>query len=127
MALTEALETFLAGLLSSGVVMSASVFLFRVAFEKRMQKEIESFKAELGEKLEAVKSKLKVGEAQEDAKFRQLLDFRARQLSDFYWPLYIGLQKDNVIWRRILDKSDAKDELGKRLVVSVNGTNGSAC
>ncbi len=32
-------------------------------------------------------------------------------MREFYWPVYFGLQKDNVIWRRILDKRDSKDEL----------------
>ena len=33
------------------------------------------------------------------------------QLSDFYWPIYLRLQKDNVVWKRILDrKSDDEDK-----------------
>ena len=27
-----------------------------------------------------------------------------RQLSEFYWPMYLRLQKDNTVWRRLLDK-----------------------
>ncbi len=109
------IEIFFGGILSSGLVLSAAVYLFKIAFEKRLEQEIERFKDELKKKLEAIKSDLRIGEAQEDAKFRQLIELRARQLSDFYWPLYIGLQKDNVIWRRILDKRDAADKLRQRV------------
>ncbi|WP_157726414.1 hypothetical protein [Imhoffiella purpurea] len=35
-----------------------------------------------------------------------------KQLEDFYWPVYLRLQKDNVVWRRILDRS-SEDE-GRR-------------
>ncbi len=28
-----------------------------------------------------------------------------QQLSEFYWPVYIRLQKDNTVWRRLLAKS----------------------
>jgi hypothetical protein len=109
------LSTFLAVFLSAGSVIGAATYLFRMTFENRLKKEVERFKAELQEKLVFVESKLRIDEAQEATMFRQLLDFRSRQLSDFYWPLYIGLQKDNVIWRRILDKRDAKNELRKRV------------
>jgi len=109
------LETVLASLFSSGAVIAAAAYIFKVAFEKRMEQEVESFKAALGERLAELESRLRIGEAREDVRFRQLLEFRAEQLSEFYWPLYIGLQKDNVVWRRILDKRDGTDELKKRV------------
>lgn len=34
-----------------------------------------------------------------------------RQLSEFYWPIYLRLQKDNAVWERILDRTDGDDEL----------------
>lgn len=33
------------------------------------------------------------------------LEFLERQLTEFYWPLYWGLQKDNAVWERILDRN----------------------
>lgn len=33
-----------------------------------------------------------------------------RQLSEFYWPTYLRLQKDNAVWRRLLDKNLAPDD-----------------
>lgn len=45
----------------------------------------------------------------------ELLD---RQLSEFYWPLYIRLEKDNVIWRRILDVRE-QDELKRRIAEEI--------
>ena len=32
-----------------------------------------------------------------------------QRLSDFYWPLYLRLQRDNVVWRRILERGDDDD------------------
>ena len=32
-----------------------------------------------------------------------------QRLPDFYWPLYLRLQRDNVVWRRILERSDDDD------------------
>ena len=29
------------------------------------------------------------------------LEFLERQLTEFYWPLYWGLQKDNAVWQRV--------------------------
>ncbi len=44
-----------------------------------------------------------IEKAQWDTRLQDLRD----ALSKFYWPLYLRLQRDNIIWRRILDrKSD---------------------
>ncbi len=32
------------------------------------------------------------------------VEFLERQLTEFYWPLYWGLQKDNAVWERVLDR-----------------------
>ncbi len=45
----------------------------------------------------------------------ELLD---RQLSEFYWPLYIRLEKNNVIWKRILDVGE-DDEARRRLAQEI--------
>ena len=38
------------------------------------------------------------------------LQLLGQQLSEFYWPLYLRLQKDNAVWERILDRSNGQDE-----------------
>ncbi|MEM9080840.1 MAG: hypothetical protein AAGC74_09135 [Verrucomicrobiota bacterium] len=87
---------------------------------------LEHLKAELAASLEQVrlasaknlehlKSEKRTEENTKDARFRSLLEFRGKQLRDFYWPLYLGLQKDNVMWRRILDKRDSNNELKKNV------------
>lgn len=43
-------------------------------------------------------------------KFATQLQLIERQLSEFYWPIYLRLQKDNVVWRRILDRKKAQDD-----------------
>jgi hypothetical protein len=114
----DALEFFATGLVSSGLAASTVVFLFKAAFERKLEKEVARFQLGLDAELEAKKSAHRVGESERDANFNALLDFRAGQLRDFYWPLYVGLQKDNVVWRRILDKRDSDNEL-KRSVGAI--------
>jgi hypothetical protein len=38
-----------------------------------------------------------------------------RQLSEFYWPMYLRLQKDNTVWRRLLDKGQEEDDPLRRI------------
>jgi hypothetical protein len=43
------------------------------------------------------------------------LDFLGAQLSNFYWPLYLRLEKDNLVWQRILGIEDTQGSLKQRL------------
>ena len=45
------------------------------------------------------------------------IDFLERQLSQFFWPLYLQLQKNNVVWRH-LEKGTAVNESIKEQVDS---------
>ncbi len=47
------------------------------------------------------------------------IDLLERQLSEFYWPLYFRLQKDNVVWQKILDRSRKDDVLRQRVGVEI--------
>ncbi len=38
-----------------------------------------------------------------------------RQLSEFYWPMFLRLQKDNTVWRRLLDKGKEEDNPLRRI------------
>jgi hypothetical protein len=40
----------------------------------------------------------------ESIAYKKRLEFVERQLSNFYWPIYLRLQKDNVVWERLLDR-----------------------
>jgi hypothetical protein len=60
-----------------------------------------------------VRSALKLNEARYDQVLRTSLDFKAHQLAEFYWPIYVRLQKDNAIWKRILDKRKEDEILRK--------------
>ncbi|PSN14248.1 hypothetical protein C7293_12550 [filamentous cyanobacterium CCT1] len=47
-------------------------------------------------------------------RFATRLQLLERQLADFYWPIYLRLEKDNVIWKRILDQEiEDNDSLKK--------------
>ena len=39
------------------------------------------------------------------------LEFIERQISEFYWPIYLRLEKDNVMWKRIKSLSAEKNVL----------------
>ncbi|MCJ2099472.1 hypothetical protein [Methylobacterium sp. E-046] len=53
----------------------------------------------------------KLNESRFGIAIKSSLDFKSQQLNDFYWPIYIRLQKDNAIWNRILDKRSKDDKI----------------
>lgn len=55
--------------------------------------------------------------ANEAAKLRdsKQLEFLEKQLSQFYYPIYIRLHMDGAVWDRILDKSQGGDELRRKV------------
>ncbi len=61
--------------------------------------------------------KSKKGLENEFAKLRDAkrLDFLEKQLSQFYYPIYMRLQVDNVVWERILDRRNGEDELRRKV------------
>jgi hypothetical protein len=61
--------------------------------------------------------KSKKAKENQEAKLRdeKHIEFLGRQLSEFFWPLYIRLEKDRSIWRRILDINKEKGSLEQRL------------
>ena len=44
-----------------------------------------------------------------------------KRLSQFYWPIYLRLQRDNVVWRKILDRENQTDEGRKQLACQIEG------
>lgn len=65
--------------------------------------------------LEKVKSELAM--RNEFAKLRDAkrLEFLDKQLSQFYYPLYIRLHIDGAVWERILDKRNGDDEIRRKV------------
>jgi uncharacterized protein (DUF2164 family) len=57
----------------------------------------------------------------EKAKLRdeKRLEFLERQLCEFYWPLYIRLEKDRCIWKKILDINSEKGSLVQKVGLAV--------
>lgn len=50
----------------------------------------------------------------ETLKRNKRIEWLERQLSEFYWPIYLRLQKDNAVWSRIRDVA-SKDELRQKI------------
>jgi hypothetical protein len=46
---------------------------------------------------------------------RKRLDFLERQLTEFYWPLFFQLQKNNTVWERVLSKKNPDDALAAEI------------
>ncbi len=63
--------------------------------------------------LEAFKSKRAIENELIKMKHTKLVDYMDRQLSQFYWPLYIRLHIDQAVWERILDKRKDDELLSK--------------
>lgn len=45
------------------------------------------------------------------SRYNAELEFIERQISEFYWPIYLRLGKDNVMWKRIKSLSAEKNVL----------------
>jgi hypothetical protein len=45
------------------------------------------------------------------ARYNAELEFIERQISEFYWPIYLRLEKNNVMWKRIKSLSSEKNVL----------------
>lgn len=58
-----------------------------------------------------VEHQLKLSETRFGVAIKSSLDFKSQQLNEFYWPIFIRLQKDNAIWNRILDKASPDGRL----------------
>src|SRR6185295_3529658 len=50
------------------------------------------------------------------------LELLERQLSEFYWPVYLRLQKDNAVWQKILDSRNKEDSLRQRVGTEIEKT-----
>jgi hypothetical protein len=55
--------------------------------------------------MEKLKSKEALKNEISKQRFSTRLQLIERQLSEFYWPIYLRLQKDNAVWKRILDQN----------------------
>jgi len=75
-----------------------------------LNKILEKYKSKQALENELIKQKQVFGNELAKQRDTIRLQFLERQLSEFYWPIYLRLQKDNAVWRRILDRKK-DDEL----------------
>lgn len=69
--------------------------------------------------IERYKSKKALENEMAKLRDEKRLEFLERQLSEFYWPFYIRLEKDRSIWRRILDINKEEGRLDQKLGVEI--------
>lgn len=104
MALSEKLiELVVDKVLIGGIVLIAGYWL---------NKRFEIFKSDINEKYRQRQilvdlenqQKQRVAELEQEivlARHQAELEFLERQISEFYWPIYLRLEKDNAMWQRI--------------------------
>lgn len=69
--------------------------------------------------LESFKSRRELENELSKLRDQKRLEILESQLSKFYWPLYLRLQMDNVVWRRILDRT-AEDEVKRSVAGQID-------
>ena len=80
-----------------------------------INKRLEKFKSEQSRISELAKQKQSLENELKRQRDTIKLQFIERQLSQFYWPIYLRLQKDNAAWKRVHHLSDGSDVLPKEL------------
>ena len=80
-----------------------------------INKRLERFKGEQSRINELAKQKQALENELRRQGYTLRLQFIERQLSEFYWPIYLRLQKDNAVWKRVHHLSRRKDLLPEEL------------
>lgn len=101
----------ISGILAGVATAAVSVAGLSWLGTKVIEKAFESFTINMQHNLNLDKTKY-------DLVFKSSLDFKAQQLTEFYWPIYSRLQKDNAIWERILDKRKS-DPILQKIAVEI--------
>ena len=94
------------------LVDKALIGVILVALGFWLNKRLEIVRASRNLMQALIQQRQKVEDELTVARHARRLEFLEKQLSSFYWPLYLRLQKDNVMWRRI---GHLADEAGNPL------------
>jgi hypothetical protein len=81
------LTTVLSGLLSGGAVLGVGVYIFQASFNRL-----------LDQKMEVFKQQLQVGTTLRELTLKSQIEFRERQLGEFYGPIYAILSRNVPLW-----------------------------
>jgi hypothetical protein len=84
-----------------------------------INKRLEKFKSEQFRISELAKQKQSLENELRRQRDTIKLQFIERQLSQFYWPIYLRLQKDNEVWNRVHHLSDRSNVLPKELGTAI--------
>jgi hypothetical protein len=85
------------------------------AFKAQQATLLETFKGQQALSLEAFKSERSFENELAKLRDAKQIEFLEKQLSQFYWPIYMRLEIDNAVWERILDKENGEDQLRQRI------------
>jgi hypothetical protein len=99
----------------------AGYFLNRLleSFKTDQGKLLKAFEAQQTLTLDAFRSKRSFENELAKVRDAKNLDYLERQLSQFYWPIYMRLYVHNAVSEKVLDKQSPADELRNRLSVAI--------
>jgi hypothetical protein len=89
--------------------------LLAILFGLWVNRRLESYKGEQARITELAKQKQTLENELKKQRDAIKLQFVERQLSQFYWPVYLRLQKDNTVWKRVHHLSRGEDVLPEEL------------
>jgi hypothetical protein len=116
--LNRFLEKFRAGLTQQGDTFRAELNKRSDEYKAELTRRGEEYKAEVSKQIEEFRSVLGRQSDRERLLAQKHLDYLERQLTEFYYPLYIGLYVDSAVWDTILarNKDDPlRKAIGERI------------
>jgi hypothetical protein len=85
--------SIISGLVASGTVIAAISFLSRESFKSIINRNLETFKNSLNKDLESFKHDLGLDSTQHQIILQSQIQFKEKQLSEFYGPIYALLKR----------------------------------
>ena len=99
------------------LILVAGFFINRLleVYKREQATLLEAFKSQQNLALESFRSQRSLENELEKLRDAKRLGFLERQLSEFYWPLFMRLSIDNAVWSRILDAKHGSDETRRKV------------
>jgi hypothetical protein len=83
---------------------------------------LETFRGQQALSLEAFKSQRSFENELARLRDAKHIDFLEKQLSQFYWPIYMRLEIDSAVWEKILDRRNGEDEVRRKIGAEIEKT-----
>lgn len=84
-----------------------------------LNRRLETFKNEMNEKSQQRQLIAELENQLAMERYNTELELIERQISEFYWPIYLRLEKDSVMWKRIKSLSSENDVLPESISAAI--------